>query len=435
MSLSLSVYSFVSRLAFPLIKGRLRRSNDAGFGERCGEYSREKIDKISGRRTLWLHAVSVGEVHAASPFVRLAARAGCLGAIVLSTVTKTGAATSEALVGRDIAFHIYAPWDVPYVARAACDALNPSAYITVETEVWPNILMEMRRRGVPTVLMNARISDRTNRRAKFFKAAMREAYELFDRILARGEEDADRLTALGVDSKKISVSGDCKIDAIVQRRETASENIPNIRRRLSLDTPGGVSCLVAGSTHDGEDEVMTAALTEFKRSVSCRALLVIAPRHPERAGKVAAIAREAGRVAMYSELTPNHGGEPPDIVVVDVMGVLYEMYGAADIVFVGGSLVPLGGQNILEPASWGVPVLHGPNMDDFAAPTAEFDRLGVSYGVREAGDIAEMWRRAARGDMKSSAVAGTDYLLSRSGAAKRSWELVLPLIDSGGTAF
>jgi 3-deoxy-D-manno-octulosonic-acid transferase len=433
MSISLSVYGIVSRLAFPLIKRRLRRSNEAGFGERCGEYSREKIDKISGRRTLWLHAVSVGEVHAASPFARLAARSGCLGAIVLSTVTKTGAATAEALLSRDIAFHIYAPWDVPYVARAACDALKPSAYITVETEVWPNILMEMKRRGVPTVLMNARISDRTERRAKFFRAAMREAYELFDRILARGEEDADRLTALGVDSKKISVSGDCKIDAIIQRRETASEKIPDIRRRLSLDTPDGVSCLVAGSTHDGEDEVMTAALTEFKRSISCRALLVIAPRHPERAERVAAVARKAGRVAMYSELTPNnHCGEPPDIVVVDVMGVLYEMYGAADIVFVGGSLVPLGGQNILEPASWGVPVLHGPNMDDFAAPTAEFDRLGVSRIVREAGDIAEMWRRAARGDMKSSAVAGTDYLLSRSGAAKRSWELVLPLIGGAG---
>ncbi|MDR1481898.1 MAG: 3-deoxy-D-manno-octulosonic acid transferase [Synergistaceae bacterium] len=432
MSLALSAYRVASRLASPIIKMRLRRSDKVGFDERRGEYSRDKTDKISGGRTLWLHAVSVGEVNAASPFVRLAAGSGCPGAIVVSTVTRTGAAAAEALMGSDIAFHVYAPWDIPHVVSAACDALKPSAYITVETEVWPNILMEMRRRGVPTVLMNARISDRTMRRARFFKTALREAYELFDCVLARGEEDAGRLRTFGVDSGKISVSGDCKIDAIIQRRERASEKIPDLRRRLRLDAPDGVSCLVAGSTHEGEDEIVTAALSEFKRSVSRRALLIIAPRHPERADRVAAIARRAGRVAMYSELTPDCCDEPPDIVVVDVMGILYEMYGTADIVFVGGSLVPLGGQNVLEPASWGAPVLHGPDMDDFAAPTAEFDRIGAAHCVKNAGDIAEMWRMAEHGDLKLSAAAGTDYIFSRSGAAKRSWELIRPLIGGAG---
>jgi 3-deoxy-D-manno-octulosonic-acid transferase len=432
MSFLLSAYRLASSLAFPLVRGRLRRSRETGFDERLGKYSRDKTGRISGRRPLWIHAVSVGEVQAAGPFVSMAAEAGWRGAIVLSTVTKTGAATAEALLSRYIAFHMYAPWDVPRVARDSCDALNPSIYVTVETEVWPNILMEMRGRGVSTVLLNARISDRTWRRAGVFRAAAREAYELFDCILARGEEDARRLVSIGVDPENIHVTGDCKVDAIVQRRRTASEKIPGLRKKLRLDARGGASCLVAGSTHEGEDEVMIAAFSEFKRSVSEGALLVLAPRHPERAGRVAEMAGGAGRVSMYSDLTPDQCGDPPEIVVVDVIGVLYEMYGAADIVFVGGSLVPRGGQNIIEPASWGVPVLHGPNMDDFAVPTAEFDRLGAAYGVRGAGEIAEMWRRAARGEMKSSAAAGADYLLSRSGAAKRSWERVLPLIRGAG---
>ncbi|MDR1886056.1 MAG: 3-deoxy-D-manno-octulosonic acid transferase [Synergistaceae bacterium] len=428
MGLLLSAYRLAAGLAFPLIRGRLLKSHRTGFDERCGAYDQAKLDGIAGRKTLWLHAVSVGEVQAAAPFAREAA-SGWDGAIVMSTVTETGEASARSLVGDLIEFHAYAPWDIPRIVRAACDALHPSAYVTAETEVWPNLLTELRGRGVPTVLLNARLSDRTWNRAGIARGALREAYGLFDLILARGEEDGRRFEVLGADPGAIHVTGDCKVDAIIQRREAASEKIPALLEKLSRGFSGRASFFVAGSTHEGEDEAVIAAFREFRREAPpAGSMLIVAPRHPERAEAVAAMAGSQFRVAMFSSLTNRDSPEPPDIVIVDEIGALYDLYGVADAAFVGGSLVPKGGQNILEPASWGTPILHGPHMEDFAAPTAELDSLGAAHEVKCASEIASLWRKAALGELRPSAAAGRDYLASRSGAARRSWELVLPLL-------
>ena len=218
MSLSLWAYSAAASAVYPFIKGILRRRHAEGFSERCGVYEKSKLDKISGGRTLWLHAVSVGEVQAAYQFVSMAAGSGLETPILLSTVTATGAKSARSLMGSGIAAHIYAPWDIPYIVRRACDALSPFVYVTVETEVWPNLLAELRGRGVPAALLNARVSDRTWLRAGFFKDPIREAYGMFDMILARGEEDSLRLSMMGADREKIHVTGDSKIDALIIRK-------------------------------------------------------------------------------------------------------------------------------------------------------------------------------------------------------------------------
>lgn len=423
MSFALRAYALAARAFFPLIKERLRKGHEIGFDERCGVYAQNKLARLQDRRTLWIHAVSVGEVQAASPFVSEAVRAGWDGSIVVSTVTETGAKNADLLMGDNLTAHVYAPWDIPNIAARACDALAPSAYVAVETEIWPNLLRELRRRGVPTFLLNARVSDRTLAKARFLRNTLREAYNLFDRILARGEEDARRLSLLGVAEEKIIVAGDCKVDAILERRALASEALPSWRQKLSL--PDGTPCFVAGSTHEGEEDVVMEA---FSRVASVEekcadARLVLVPRHPERAKE---LRRRAGHLGSVCLLSDTAAGRTLSrrVIIADEIGVLYELYGLATAAFVGGSLVEKGGQNILEPASWGVPIQHGPHMEDFAVTTASLDALGAARQVENARELGDLWCTAARGELDLDAAKGPAYLESLSGASRLAWKSI-----------
>ena len=178
---------------------------------------------------------------------------------------------------------------------------------------------------------------------------------------------------------------------------------------------------MAGSTHEGEDEILLEAFGRI--SSGSRPLrgakLAIAPRHPERSGSIASMADKFGKTALYSELPP--AGEA-DIIVVDVIGVLFELYGLAEAAFIGGSMVPRGGQNILEPAIWGVPVLHGPHMEDFAEHTAELDSTGAAYRVSTPGDIEGLWRDAASGRLPNCCEAVSKFFSEKSGASARAWK-------------
>lgn len=423
MGFALRAYALAADALFPLIRERLRKRYPVGFDERCGLYRPGKLERIEDRRALWIHAVSVGEAQAASPLVSAAARDGWDGATVVSTVTETGARNAALLMGGNLTAHIYAPWDIPRVCARACDALAPSAYVTVETEIWPNLLHELRRRGVPRFLLNARVSDRTWARAKYLRGVLREAYDLFDRILARGGEDARRLARLGISEGKIHAVGDCKIDAILERRKTASESLPGWRRKLSL--PEGTPCFVAGSTHEGEEEVVFEAFSRFSEGEEkfADARLLLVPRHPHRGGALKERAGHGAAAVLLSEIEAGTA-RPARVVVVDVIGVLFELYGLATAAFVGGSLVARGGQNILEPACWGAPIQHGPHMEDFAEPTAAFDALGASQRVTGAGELANLWRRAAAGELREASEEGARYLVRQSGAAELAWGYV-----------
>lgn len=424
MSVPFAVYGFLAEALFPLFRERLRRKNGVGFDERCGVYDagkREALTRMQKRR-LWLHAVSVGEVQAAAPIVEVGARSGLEGALLLSTVTVTGRRHAEALMKDRVFSYVYAPWDVPSIVRRACGTLAPSLYATVETEIWPNLLRELKSRGVHTCLLNARVSDRVWSRSRAVHGLARLGYDLFDGILARGEEDARRLCMMGLREEKIHVVGDCKVDAIVARRAEADVRLPSLKKRLMLDEASPL--FVAGSTHEGEEAVVLEA---FSRLVSlggvlAGARLVVAPRHPERAEAVAARSAKYGRTVLFSRLGDLKGEETaPSIVVVDEIGVLFDLYGLAMSAFVGGSLVPRGGQNILEPAIWGIPVLHGPYMDDFAEPAARLDEDGRAYPIVSAEELAVLWRRAFEGTLSGGRAPERGYFSERSGAAERTW--------------
>jgi 3-deoxy-D-manno-octulosonic-acid transferase len=426
MSAALVAWRFASSALFPLARAFLRKGHSAGFDERCGFYSEEKnrIFEALGGRALWIHAVSVGEAHAASPFVESAARSGWSGGIIVSTVTETGAQSAASLMGDLIASHVYAPWDVPSIVKKTADRLRPAIYITVETEVWPNLLAELRCRGIPCCLLNARISDRTLSRAKKSGGLLREAYNLFDLIMPRGDEDERRLGHIGVDSAKIRVTGDCKIDAIFGRKEKALKNIPFLRGKLRLNENSWV--LTAGSTHEGEEELAVETFTRLKNEKTTRDVrLLIVPRHPDRAGKILECATRRGKACLFSDID---GLSRAEIIVVDIMGLLYELYGLSDAAFIGGSVSPRGGQNILEPASWGIPVIHGPHMEDFAEPTKALDALGVAYQVSCAEEMADVLRSLERKDAGEIARKASSWFAGRRGASDRAWAFARELL-------
>jgi 3-deoxy-D-manno-octulosonic-acid transferase len=416
MGFAMRAYAAATSAVFPFIEGWLRKRHAEGFDERQGIYAEGKLKKLKLGKTLWIHAVSVGEVQAAKPVADKIAASGWDGATLLSTVTETGARSADMLMGEKIAARVFAPWDVPRIVRRACDAIVPTVYATVETEVWPNLLYEMKRRGVPTLLLNARVSDRTLARAKPAGRLLKEAYGLFDAFLARSEEDARRLEYLGAEKPKITVTGDTKVDALIDRRENAAREIPSLREKI---LHGGGPCFVAGSTHPGEDE---ARLEAFARLLAGDdppegAKLVIVPRHPERAETLLRQAEFAGKAELYSNLC---GPIETGILIVDVIGLLFELYGLATAAFIGGSLVPKGGQNILEPAIWGVPVLHGPHMEDFARHADELDAAGMSFRVETAGDIENLWHLAAKNALPRRFGNCRDYFAANSGAADRT---------------
>lgn len=378
--------------------------------------SKEVIAKLGGRRPFWVHGVSVGEVQAVIPLVRAAREAGYTGPIIISTTTETGKAMALRLGSGLFDAHIYYPWDKKKFVRSAIKSLNPWAFAAAETEMWPNMLWEMRDAGVKTFLVNGRISDRTWVRLDgVVKRKIGSVlYGLFTKIFLRDQLDANRLESIGLPLEKMNVFGDSKVDALLSRKDpVACQDWIN---KLGL---GDSHLFVAGSTHEGEEEEILKAF-ETVRISEPNIRLIIAPRHPERASEVKVFSSVKFRTYLLSEFL-----EDWDVIVVDRIGVLFELYGAAAAAFVGGSLVDKGGQNIMEPASWGVPVQYGPHMEDFAEASKELLSIGLASQVEDGKQLAEIWTEiACKSKSKSEGRCGdlsVKYFTDMSGAAARTW--------------
>ncbi len=363
---------------------------------------------------MWIHAVSVGEVQTARP-VFLAGRAVDPDLpIVLSTTTKTGAEVADAMLAGLFNARFFFPWDIPRVLSRFLDALRPKAFATMETEVWPNLLYELHRRDIPAYLVNARLSETTFEKIMKRPAFWKPVFGWFRTILARGEGDVDRLLAIGVAPERIRIIGDCKIDALLERRRLFDKAAVG---RMVPSGPGAV--FLAGSTHRGEEEVVLDAFSRV-RNEHPDARLVIVPRHPERAGEIRSLASGRGVVALLSENAPAW-----DILVVDRIGVLFDLYGVADAAFIGGSLVPKGGQNLMEAAAFGVPICHGPDMEDFPEATRRLDALGASLRVTDAAMIASHWNESLSPKVRESVRQGCRrYFRDLEGASARAWSTI-----------
>jgi 3-deoxy-D-manno-octulosonic-acid transferase len=313
--------------------------------------------------SIWIHAVSVGEALTARAIAGdLKARYPHLRLFV-STTTMTGQQVArQSFRMADGVF--YFPIDLGFIVRRVLDIVRPQLFVMMETEIWPNLLRECRARGVKTIVINGRISARSFPRYRLVRPLFRRVLTLVDRFCVQGEETAGRLAELGAPRDRITITGSLKFDAL-QAPGTSGTARGAERVLRYLTVAEGRAVVVAGSTMPGEHDIVLQAFERI-RTLSRQPLLILAPRKPEHFGEAAALARQSGfRTVLRSELAIDEEVKA-DVVLLDSIGELAQVYQAATVVFVGGSLVPIGGHNILEPAVYGKPIVFGPHMQNFA---------------------------------------------------------------------
>ena len=420
----LNLYNCLTSAAYAISYPWLRKKYTEGFDERRGIYA--PIKRLDN--PVWVHAVSVGEVQAASPFVSEVKKAGKDSSaadgikVLFSTTTLTGTETARQLNVKYDA-HIYYPWDLKRFVVRSLDCLKPRAFISVETEIWPMMLNKLKGRGIPAFLINGRISDKSFKRMSATSSFWRSVFSCFEHIMVRDEQDARRLEKLGVFAGKISVTGDCKIDAMLARK-VQCESLRAMAAKRSAPV------FIAGSTHPGEEEQILEAFKILRGKIP-EAKLIIVPRHPARAGEIGALASQTGRTVYYSEFK-DHGfmsGENAEktweFLIVDKIGALFCLYSIAESAFIGGSLVPKGGQNMMEPALFGIPLCHGKYMSDFRHVSDQFEALGISEVVNTAEEIAGFWLRSMDGGVKNkTARLSENWFAERGGAAAKCWDII-----------
>jgi len=396
----------------------LVRRRRAGYRRNLGQRLGRLGEGLPPEPRCWVHAVSVGESAAAVPLVEGIRRRWPELGIVVSTITPTGARiVGERLAGT--AVHRYFPIDLPGPVRRALDAARPRFFIAIETELWPNFLRALARRRIPAMIANGRISDRSFRRYRWVRGLMRRVLADVSVFAMQTDEDARRIIALGAPPSRVVVTGNLKSDLLP---EAAGDDPAGWRARLHLGA--GARLWIAGSTHRGEEAVVLDAFLRA-RSRCPELTLLLAPRHPERAGEVEALIRERGLLAARRSRLPADGA-PGAVIILDTVGELAALYALAEIVFVGGSLVPIGGHNVLEPAMRGKPVLVGPHMSNFREGAELLQRSGGGLVVK---DAPELERELARlledrdlarrmGDAARGAFAG------RQGAVSATLDLV-----------
>ena len=351
------IYTLFLYLVFPGVLMRLlwRSLRSPAYRRRWAERL-GRSDIAPGPGGLWIHAVSVGEVQAIEPLVRHLREHHPALDLTITTSTPTGSERVRLLFGDDV-FHAYCPYDLPFAVNRFLERVRPCLLVMVETEIWPNVLALCARRNIPTLLANGRLSMRSARGYARLGPFTRQVFSGISAVAAQSRADADRFISLGVPAENVRVTGSIKFDMRIPA--SVQEQIQVLRRAWG-DRP----VWVAASTHEGEDEQVLAAHRAILEQVP-QALLVLVPRHPERFDRVAALVTRHGFHLCRRSLD-QPCGEDIQVFLGDTMGELPVFLGGADVAFIGGSLVKIGGHNMLEAAAQGVPVLFGPYVYNFS---------------------------------------------------------------------
>jgi 3-deoxy-D-manno-octulosonic-acid transferase len=361
-----------------IFKGKLHRD----LGERFGAYSKDKQAALERcKDTVWIQAVSVGEVTLCKSLIPMVRERFPGSAIVLSTITKAGNDLAGKLFSKD-AVIIYFPLDFSFTVRKAVSLIRPKIYVMVETEIWPNLLRELSARGVRTILVNGRISDRSFSKYELARPFLRKTLEGIGAFCMQSETDARRIIALGAPREKVRVTGTMKFDFDITTAG-AGEGMKAV-----LGLRPGDDLLVAGSTHKGEEEAVVSAFKRLSADFPNLRLL-IAPRHVERAGAVAHAVRNAGLMPVRVSKAEGAAADGSRVFILDTIGRLNEAFSIATLVFMGGSLVNHGGQNPLEPAAFGKPVLFGPHMFNFRGVVDVLMANDAAVQLKEGEDLSE----------------------------------------------
>jgi len=428
-----AIYNALWWLIAPLAVLRLmiRSRKERGYREHVCE----RFGRAGGRipeddkPLIWVHAVSVGETRAAQPLIEALIKARPDARILLTHMTPSGRATGEQIFG-DRVLRCYLPYDMPGAVRRFLRAWRPSLGLVMETEVWPTLIDECRRAGVPLVLTNARMSERSYRRAAKFGSAARGVFGGFARVLAQSPSDATRLSSLG--ARNVAVLGNLKFDMNTPPELAA-------RGHAWRAAIGTRPVWVAASTREGEEELVLQAFAALGVD---DALLILVPRHPQRFDEVAALVEKKGvRYVRRSEWAPTgaaasgeRGARPlpgeVKVLLGDSMGELGAYYAASDVAFIGGSLLPLGGQNLIEACGVGVPVLIGPHVFNFTQATADAVAAGACVQVNDPADLARVLRELFADKARRVAMGGaaSAFAARHRGATVRTVNVLATLL-------
>lgn len=375
-----TLYSALLTIAFVILSPRflldaLRHGKyAAGFWQRMGylpEFGTEFHGQ--GKPVIWLHCVSVGETQAARPVVDALIKNFPNHKIVVSTITKTGQELARTLFAGKAGLVFYFPFDWKFAVRRALKAVKPQVVLLLETELWFNFLREAHHSGVRIAIVNGRLSEKSVNRYSWIAKFMQRVLHYVDLALMQTAEDAGRIRELGIKNSRIRVTGNVKFDHSIDEKENALTG--EFRRRFVLS--GAAPLIIAASTHEPEEKIILKAFTILRNSpenspLNLHLRLLIAPRHPERFAEVANLIDDAGFTCVKRSAGAGIGDEIADVILLDSIGELRAAYPLAEVVFVGGSLIPHGGQNILEPAAARKAVVTGPYTMNFAAITGEF---------------------------------------------------------------
>jgi len=355
----------------------------------AGKYRKSILQKLGGKQSeilsglkkaprVWIHAVSVGEVTAAAPIVASLKKKRPDLEIIFSTSTETGQDMAKKFI-KGAAVFIYFPLDIPVVVNKVIEMTSPDVFVLVETELWPNFLNSCKKHGIKILMVNGRISPRSYRRYRLTGFLWKRVLKNVDGAGMISPVDARRLNDIGMDSTKIKVLGNAKYDGLASM--VSAELREEIYRRCNA--LADEKFLVAGSTHPGEDEIIIRVYKKLvERYPDFKMILV--PRHIERTRDVVELLKQAGfdDVIKLSDMNSGRKRNEEQIIVVDVIGELFKIYSLASVVYCGGSLVPKGGQNILEAAAWGKVIFYGPFMEDFSQEKTLMEEAGCGITVR-----------------------------------------------------
>ncbi len=417
-----------------LIRSRKERGYREHIAERFGRGPARRADDLAP--LVWVHAVSVGETRAAQPLIEALLKTHPEARLLITHMTPSGRATGEQLYG-DRVMRAYLPYDSPRFVRRFLRAWRPSLGIVMETEVWPTLIDECKHADVPLVLTNARMSERSFKRAARFGRAVREVFGGFSRVLAQTPSDAERLIALG--ARNVAVLGNLKFDMSAPPELVA-------RGQAWRAAIGNRPVWVAASTREGEE---TLVLRAFAALNVPDALLILVPRHPQRFDEVSAMIAAAGmKSARRSVWAPKavaagSGADVPEplpsnvqVLLGDSMGELGAYYAASDLAFIGGSLLPLGGQNLIEACAAGVPVLIGPHTFNFTQATNDAIAAGAALRVQDPQELARGLRElfTDKPQRLAMSAAAAAFAARHRGATERTVSILGALLDEESDA-
>jgi len=431
MTISYFLYRYFSTglyfLLFPAyelykkISGRSYEDID----QRLGKYRLGIANKKKNATRIWIHAASVGEVSAAASIIEELYKSIPNCEIIFSTTTRHGLSFANKSIGSRFLYLVYAPLDFIVSVRKAIRFFKPDILIYIETEIWPNWLAEAHRMGVKTAIVNGRISTRSINRYIKIKPLFKKILSRVDTFSMIRPEDARRIKLLGASKKRIQVNGNSKYDLLIKQA------IPDFEKKFKafLNRENWKTVLVAGSTRNQEEKIILDVYQKICR-IFPETKLIIAPRHVERAPYIKKLVNKNGlNCLLRTEIGEN--AEQANILIMDTIGELMTVYSIAAVVFCGGSLVPLGGHNILEAAVWGKPVLYGPFMDDFLDARDLLEKTGGGISVMNGRELTEKILDILANPEKAKRLgdAAREAVLSNKGAGKRHAAAIRNVLD------